>query len=60
VTGKDRVRRNSKYSFTIEGTGKVSYRIGEDGQWKELSSDPSGVYVIPKGEIADTLTIECR
>jgi len=59
--GKDKVRRKSAYRFSIEGgTGTVSYRIGEDGAWKTLIPGPSGDYLIPKGEITDTLIIECR
>ena len=61
IVGKDKVRRKSAYRFSIEGgTGTVSYRIGEDGAWKTLIPGPSGDYLIPKGEITDTLIIECR
>jgi hypothetical protein len=61
IIGDDRVHRKSKYVFKIEGVfiGKVSYRIGEDGQWK-LLIPASDEYTIPKGEITDTVTIEVR
>ncbi|MDR2698807.1 MAG: InlB B-repeat-containing protein [Candidatus Methanoplasma sp.] len=61
IIGKDRVRRKAAYSFRIEGgTGTVAYRIGEDGMWKTLLPGPGGEYAIPRGEITDTLIIECR
>jgi len=61
IIGKDRVRRKKAYPFTIEGeSGTVSYRIGEDGGWKMLQPDAEGNYLIPKGEITETVTIECR
>jgi hypothetical protein len=62
IIGKDRVRRKAAYTFTIEGAqaGTVSYRVGEDGQWKAISSGADGEYVIPKGEITDAVTIEYR
>jgi len=62
IIGSDKVRRKSEYSFKVEGTpsGTISYRVGEAGQWKQPFLNPSGEYVIPKGEITDTVTIEDR
>ncbi|MCL2295917.1 MAG: hypothetical protein FWC29_02405, partial [Methanomassiliicoccaceae archaeon] len=62
IIGKDRVRRKAKYIFTVEGgyAGTISYRIGEDGQWKILTSGPDGQYIIPKEDVVDTITIEVR
>ncbi|MCL2295830.1 MAG: carboxypeptidase-like regulatory domain-containing protein, partial [Methanomassiliicoccaceae archaeon] len=62
IVGKDRVRRRSEYRFFVAGgfSGAVSYRVGEDGSWKVLYPMPNGEYAIPKGEITDTVTIECR
>jgi hypothetical protein len=62
VIGDDRVHRKSEYRFRIEGTfsGTISYRIGEDGQWKTLFPGTNGEYVIPKGEITDDVMIEIR
>ena len=59
IIGADRVRRKSAYHFLIEGTGAVSYRIGDARAWKTLSPDADGKYTIPRGEINDTVTIEC-
>jgi len=62
IIGKDKVRRKSEYTFKVEGSpsGTISYRVGEAGQWKAPFVNPSGEYVIPKGEITDTVTIEDR
>jgi hypothetical protein len=62
IVGKDRTRRKRAYHFTIEGEalGTVSYRVGEDGEWKTLSPRSDREYVIPRGEIIDDVTIEHR
>jgi hypothetical protein len=62
IVGKDRARRKSEYTFSLASglSGTVSYRVGEDGTWKVLHPTPNGEYTIPKGEITDTVTIECR
>jgi len=62
IVGRSRVRRKGEYRFSIEGgfSGTVSYHIGEDGEWKSLLPVSEGKYVIPRGEIIDTLTIETR
>jgi len=57
------VRKKAEYRFTIQGGGErdpVSYHIGEDGEWKILLPGLDGGYVVPKGLITDTLTIEHR
>jgi hypothetical protein len=55
-------RRKKAYHFTIaEGSsGTVVYRIGDGGQWKAVSPDKNGEYVIPKEDVIDNLTIEYR
>jgi len=62
IIGDEKVRRKSEYRFSIDGvfSGKVSYRVGEDGQWKTLLPNTGGEYTIPKGEITDNVTIEVR
>jgi hypothetical protein len=62
ITGKDRARRKHEYRFSINGefSGTVSYRVGEDGEWKVLLPMPDGEYAIPKGDVLDDLTIEVR
>ena len=60
IIGDDRVRRKSEYVFSIEGFGKVSYRIGKGGEWRSPLPHKSGEYLIPKGEITGHLTVECR
>jgi hypothetical protein len=62
IIGKDRVRRKSEYTFTLAGgpSGKVSYRIGEDGDWIILKPNAQGEYTVPKGVVTDTLMIEHR
>jgi len=62
ITGKDRARRKRAYSFTVDGgaSGTVSYKVGEEGQWKVLTPGPGGEYVIPGKEVVDNLMIEHR
>jgi len=62
IMGNERVRRRSEYRFSVEGSsgGKVSYRVGEGGQWKTLSPDTNGEYTIPMGETVDNIAIEVR
>ncbi|MCL2148731.1 MAG: hypothetical protein FWH47_05275, partial [Methanomassiliicoccaceae archaeon] len=60
IIGKDRVRRRTAYEFTVDGSGNVSYRVGEDGEWKPLSAGEDGGYTVPRGDVTDTLTIEVR
>ncbi|MDR0309598.1 MAG: hypothetical protein LBH88_02430, partial [Candidatus Methanoplasma sp.] len=59
--GKDRARRKRAYTFTgEEAFGTVSYKVGEDGQWKSIIAAPNGEYTIPKDEVVDAITIEFR
>ncbi|MCL1978682.1 MAG: hypothetical protein FWG60_00775, partial [Methanomassiliicoccaceae archaeon] len=62
IVGKDKVRRKSAYAFTLADgySGAVSYCIGEGGQWKMLSPDADGNYVIPRGEATDDIYLEKR
>jgi len=62
IIGKDKAHRKSEYRFSIDGvfSGKVSYRVGEEGLWNALLPSTSGEYTIPKGEITDDVTIEVR
>jgi len=62
IVGDDRVHRKSKYVFSVTGafSGTVSYRIGEDGERKVLLPGLDGLYVIPRGEITDKVTLEYR
>ena len=60
VNGKEKAYRNRKYTFTIEGKGTVSYRVGEDGQWKQLIAGSEGEYTIPRSEVKDDIDIEVR
>ena len=60
ITGDDWAYRKSEYRFKAEGTGTVSYRIGEDGGWKTVLPGPDREYVIPRGEITDKVMIEQR
>jgi len=62
IVGKDRVRRKKAYSFTIEGgaPGAVSYKVGEEGEWRMLISGEDGSYTIPAGVITDDVTVEQR
>jgi hypothetical protein len=62
IIGKDKVRKNGEYRFTVQGGGfdPISYRVGQNGEWKTIMPGPGGEYVIPKGEIDDVLTIEHR
>jgi len=62
IIGRDSVHRKSEYRFTVGkgSSGKVSYRIGEDGQWNTVLPDASGEYMIPRGVITDNVTIELR
>ena len=62
IVGANRAHRKSVYTFSVEGgpPGTVSYRIGEDGEWKIVLPDQDGKYFIPRGEITDAVTIEQR
>ena len=62
IAGKERARRKSEYTFSLVGGayGAVSYKVGEEGQWKNVLPNEGGEYTIPKGEITDTVTIELR
>jgi len=62
IAGKERARRRRAYTFSVEGgpAETVSYRVGEEGQWKTLSPNQNGEYVIPAGDVTDKLTIERR
>ena len=61
IIGADRAYMKKEYAFTVEGySGAVFYRIGDGGEWKTLLPGLDGKYVIPKGEITDTVTIEQR
>jgi hypothetical protein len=61
IIGKDKVRRKAAYRFSVEGgAGAVSYRVGENGASKTLLPDADGEYVIPRGEITESVTIESR
>jgi hypothetical protein len=62
IIGKDKARRKTAYHFYIEGgsSGTVSYKVGDGGEWKALSPGPDGDYTIPRKDVVDILTIECR
>jgi hypothetical protein len=62
IIGKDKVRRKTKYVFSIEGgpSGTVSYKVGENGIEKTLTAGPQGEYIIPKKDVVDKITIEVR
>ena len=65
ITGEDRARRKRPYHFFVEGAyfGMVYYRVGEDanGKWKAAApNQKDGGYTIPKGDVIDKITIECR
>jgi hypothetical protein len=62
VIGNDKAHRKSEYEFTVEGrfSGKAVFRIGDDGEWTTVQPGPERKYVIPKGLIVDTVTIELR
>jgi len=61
IVGDDRVQRKREYRFSVVGSQSriVAYRVGVEGEKKELHPGPDGVYVIPKGEITDDVTIGC-
>jgi len=62
IIGDDRAQRKSEYRFSVVGTPSctVAYRIGNEGEKKEICPGPDGMYVIPKGVITDDVTIGCR
>jgi len=62
IVGGDNVHRKSEYRFSVVGPQSctVAYRVGGEGKKIELHPGPDGVYVIPKGEITDDVTIGCR
>lgn len=60
IIGKDKARRKKPYSFTVNGPGAVSYRVGEEGRWITIYPNEEGEYVIPKEDVIDKITIEVR
>ena len=62
INGKDKARRKRAYKFSVEGgtAGQISYRVGENGEWKTLSPGKDGSYTIPRKDVVDKLTIEQR
>ena len=63
IIGDERATRKRAYTFTVEGgqVGTVRYSIGdkEDREWKTLSPNEKGLYVIPKCEVVGKITIQC-
>lgn len=62
IEGAERVHRKSPYTFTMKDgyRGAASYRIGEDGDWKQVFPDAEGRYLIPRGETVDDIYLERR
>jgi hypothetical protein len=62
ITGEDKTKRKKAYSFTVGGgyMGGISYRVGEEGQWKMLLPDEEGIYTIPKNEVTGDIYLEDR
>ena len=60
VEGKDKARRNRRYLFTVEGEGTISYRVGENGQWKHPVQISYREYKIPGSDVKDDVRIEVR
>jgi hypothetical protein len=60
IIGEDKARRKTAYTFTAKGPGTVSYKVGENGQWKTLAAGPNGMHTIPKEDVVDKLMIEQR
>ncbi|MCL1978934.1 MAG: hypothetical protein FWG60_02100 [Methanomassiliicoccaceae archaeon] len=59
IVGDEKVHRKSEYTFSVTGNvGKVSYRVGEDGQWKILLPNADGTYTVPKKEVVDDIYLE--
>ncbi|MCL2033044.1 MAG: InlB B-repeat-containing protein [Methanomassiliicoccaceae archaeon] len=60
IEGKGRAKSGSPYSFTVKGgyAGAVSYRIGEEGQWKLAFPDGNGTYTLPGEEVSDAVYLE--
>ncbi|MCL1811322.1 MAG: choice-of-anchor D domain-containing protein, partial [Methanomassiliicoccaceae archaeon] len=62
IIGRDKARAKRPYTFSLEGgiSAEVSYMVGDKGEWKALVPDESGLYAIPKEDVIDKITIECR
>jgi hypothetical protein len=60
LIGKEKARRRKAYTFSVKGgkDGTVSYRAGENGEWKPLFPDAEGNYVIPKEDVTGKLFIK--
>jgi len=60
IEGADRVHKKSPYTFSMRDgyLGAVFYRIGEDGQWKQVLPDANGKYTIPRKETTDDVYLE--
>ncbi|MCL2317766.1 MAG: InlB B-repeat-containing protein, partial [Methanomassiliicoccaceae archaeon] len=55
-------KKGSPYTFALEDNynGAVSYRIGNDGEWKQVFPDENGKYTIPKEELTEDVYLEYR
>jgi hypothetical protein len=62
IVGKEKVHRKSSYAFTVTDgySGAISYRVGEDGEWKRIFPDDEGTYTIPKEDVIDHIYLEKR
>jgi hypothetical protein len=59
VVGRKKARKNHPYRFSVEGGREVTYRVGENGTWKEPVPDGEK-YEIPKEDVRDALTVRVR
>ncbi|MDR3283232.1 MAG: hypothetical protein LBS92_06490, partial [Candidatus Methanoplasma sp.] len=59
IVGRKKARKGKAYKFSVEGGREVSYRVGDDGAWKE-PAPKGGRYEVPSGDVRDKLTIRVR
>ncbi|MCL2786218.1 MAG: hypothetical protein FWD81_03220, partial [Methanomassiliicoccaceae archaeon] len=58
IYGRNKAFRETAYKFRSSGTGKMKYRVGDEGGWKFIESNWRGEYTIPKEDVTGNLTIE--
>ena len=60
IYGDDTASWKTEYTFFVSGSGKVNYRVGEEGVWKPLEANEGGEYTIPREDVTDHMTVELK
>jgi hypothetical protein len=60
IIGGEKARRKKAYTFHLEEghAGAVSYRVGEDGGWRQVFPDVNERYTIKGNEVIGDIFLE--